>query len=556
MTWSTSAARPRRRVRSVPGVLPSSWPPPAAGFDRRRPARQRRRGATGPRRARPPRRDPRRARRAVRVAAPRPHPAAGPRAAGPAGPRGSGTRPRRGRRPARGPPRARGRGGGWSPPLPRRAARGRRDDARRAAAGSPPRGSTTPRPWRSRPSRRSSASSGRGPRSNADRRSSPHATEPPRWRSSVEAPPACCPGRSRRPATACCSWTRRRSSSPRSSRRCASRSSPVRSSCRGRRRGTASRAGSSWYWPRTRVRAGSATARACAVAARRSGCRSTRAGSGARPRPGRHPGVRAGAVEGRAARRGGESSAEVAARVTTARERQADRWAGTTWRLNGHVPGRSCVAVDCACPIPSSSLGTALDRGLLTMRGYDRCLRLALDPLRPSRRRSAHRRRRRQRPGRCASRTSEWPREPPPHSLSGVSRVERGARAAWSRIAEPADERALALVAEHGAVDAFRLVTSGHSGVPEVFRMRIDRFGVDRDPVAQLGAARAIGATVLCPGDPDWPRAWTTIRSRRSASGCSVTPISRLWPSARSRSSALGAAPPMAMPWPPGSARG
>ena len=35
--------------------------------------------------------------------------------------------------------------------------------------------------------------------------------------------------------------------------------------------------------------------------------------------------------------------------------------------------------------------------------------------------------------------------------------------------------------------------------------MRVDRFGVDPDPVAQLGTARAIGATVLCPGDPEWP---------------------------------------------------
>ncbi|HEY7989456.1 MAG TPA: DNA-processing protein DprA [Lapillicoccus sp.] len=92
-----------------------------------------------------------------------------------------------------------------------------------------------------------------------------------------------------------------------------------------------------------------------------------------------------------------------------------------------------------------------------------------------------------------------------PSPLSAVSRAERGARAAWSRIAEPADERALALVAEHGAVGAFRLVTSGHPEVPEVFRMRVDRFGVDPDPVEHLGTARAIGATVLCPGDPEWP---------------------------------------------------
>jgi DNA processing protein len=89
--------------------------------------------------------------------------------------------------------------------------------------------------------------------------------------------------------------------------------------------------------------------------------------------------------------------------------------------------------------------------------------------------------------------------------LSGVTRAERGARAAWSRIAEPADDRALALVAEHGAVDALRLVQSGDPTVPDVFRMRVERFGADADPDTLLAAARALHATVLCPGDPEWP---------------------------------------------------
>jgi DNA processing protein len=88
---------------------------------------------------------------------------------------------------------------------------------------------------------------------------------------------------------------------------------------------------------------------------------------------------------------------------------------------------------------------------------------------------------------------------------SGVPRAERGARAAWSRIAEPADDRARALIAEHGAVDALRLVRSRDPKVPEVFRMRVERFGADADPDTLLAAARALDATVLCPGDPEWP---------------------------------------------------
>ena len=89
---------------------------------------------------------------------------------------------------------------------------------------------------------------------------------------------------------------------------------------------------------------------------------------------------------------------------------------------------------------------------------------------------------------------------------SVVTRAERGARAAWSRIAEPADDRALEIVAEHGAVDALGLVRSGDPAVPEVFRMRIERFGVDAEPDTLLAAARALDATVLCPGDPEWPQ--------------------------------------------------
>ena len=89
---------------------------------------------------------------------------------------------------------------------------------------------------------------------------------------------------------------------------------------------------------------------------------------------------------------------------------------------------------------------------------------------------------------------------------SVVTRAERGARAAWSRIAEPADDRAREIVAEHGAVDALGLVRSGDPAVPEVFRMRIERFGVDAEPDALLAAARALDATVLCPGDPEWPQ--------------------------------------------------
>jgi magnesium chelatase family protein len=73
----------------------------------------------------------------------------------------------------------------------------------------------------------------------------------------------------------------------------------------------------------------------------------------------------------------GEASAVVATRVAAARDAQAQRWAGCGWSLNAHVPGsrlrrgqwrlERSVTVD---------LDAALDRGQLTLRGYDRVLRV------------------------------------------------------------------------------------------------------------------------------------------------------------------------------------
>jgi magnesium chelatase family protein len=73
----------------------------------------------------------------------------------------------------------------------------------------------------------------------------------------------------------------------------------------------------------------------------------------------------------------GESSAVVAARVEQARHVQARRWAGQGWSLNGQASGaalrrgrwRPARAV-------TADLDRALDRGLITLRGYDRVLRL------------------------------------------------------------------------------------------------------------------------------------------------------------------------------------
>ncbi|WP_040158511.1 YifB family Mg chelatase-like AAA ATPase [Mobilicoccus massiliensis] len=74
----------------------------------------------------------------------------------------------------------------------------------------------------------------------------------------------------------------------------------------------------------------------------------------------------------------GEDSATVAARVALARGAQRDRLAPLGWHLNAHVPGP--VLRDRAMRLPRSTtadIDRALDRGMLTLRGYDRVLRIA-----------------------------------------------------------------------------------------------------------------------------------------------------------------------------------
>ena len=73
----------------------------------------------------------------------------------------------------------------------------------------------------------------------------------------------------------------------------------------------------------------------------------------------------------------GRSSSEIRQRVQLARDRAVHRLRDTPWSVNAHVPGsylRRHLRLDGEVAKP---LNLALDRGKLSMRGYDRCLRLA-----------------------------------------------------------------------------------------------------------------------------------------------------------------------------------
>jgi magnesium chelatase family protein len=72
-----------------------------------------------------------------------------------------------------------------------------------------------------------------------------------------------------------------------------------------------------------------------------------------------------------------EGSAAVAARVAQARAVQEERWAGSPWRLNGQASGSALRRGRWRLsPGATSDLDRALDRGRITLRGYDRVLRL------------------------------------------------------------------------------------------------------------------------------------------------------------------------------------
>ena len=73
----------------------------------------------------------------------------------------------------------------------------------------------------------------------------------------------------------------------------------------------------------------------------------------------------------------GRSSAEIRGQVVEARERSRRRLRGTPWSTNAQVPGsflRKNLRIDSAATL---MLDKALERGHLSMRGYDRCLRMA-----------------------------------------------------------------------------------------------------------------------------------------------------------------------------------
>ena len=74
---------------------------------------------------------------------------------------------------------------------------------------------------------------------------------------------------------------------------------------------------------------------------------------------------------------GGEGSEEVRSRVVAARERQRQRYSHVPWNMNAHAPGEWLRKYFGFPNQHTRSLDSALERGIISMRGYDRIIRVA-----------------------------------------------------------------------------------------------------------------------------------------------------------------------------------
>ena len=84
------------------------------------------------------------------------------------------------------------------------------------------------------------------------------------------------------------------------------------------------------------------------------------------------------AVRGALARGEGRTSSELRSRVAAARERTAERLRGTEWTRSAEVAGSWLRAPERRLSaVVTAPIDRALERGMITMRGYDRALRLA-----------------------------------------------------------------------------------------------------------------------------------------------------------------------------------
>lgn len=83
------------------------------------------------------------------------------------------------------------------------------------------------------------------------------------------------------------------------------------------------------------------------------------------------------------------------------------------------------------------------------------------------------------------------------------------ARAAWSRLIEPGDERATSLIDRVGPGEALRALVDREVEWMERFRPRLDSL----DPRRDLDGVRRLGGRVVLPSDEEWPAGFAALAS-------------------------------------------
>lgn len=101
--------------------------------------------------------------------------------------------------------------------------------------------------------------------------------------------------------------------------------------------------------------------------------------------------------------------------------------------------------------------------------------------------------------------------QPEAGGAAGPSQSERLARAAWSRISEPADQLAGALVAAYGPEEALQWLRSAVTSPQSLdsrFRTAVERWAPRLEhlsPARDLEMHYRLGGLLVIPGDPAWP---------------------------------------------------
>lgn len=102
--------------------------------------------------------------------------------------------------------------------------------------------------------------------------------------------------------------------------------------------------------------------------------------------------------------------------------------------------------------------------------------------------------------------TAGWTAGPAP-SLTFDPDDELLARVAWSRLMEPGDERATALIAQVGPSEALRALVGVRAPWLQRFVPRLPSLEPRRD----LAGIRRLGGRVLMPGDDEWPGGFAAL---------------------------------------------